>query len=74
MLSVTAVVSDIALKLGVVRETLRQWYMQIQIDAGRKPDATSEENVEIKRLRKEHAELRRTNEILKLVLVFRLRT
>lgn len=69
-LSVTAVVSDIALKLGVAKETLRRWYAQNQIDSGRRQGVTSEEHAEIKRLRKENAELRRTNEILKLASAF----
>ena len=69
-MSVTAVVSDIALKLGVAKETLRRWYAQNQIDSGRRQGVTSEEHAEIKRLRKENAELRRTNEILKLASAF----
>lgn len=48
-LSVTAVVSDTALKLGVAGETLRRWYTQDRIDAGRKPGITREEHAEIKR-------------------------
>lgn len=63
--SVSAVLTDTAGKLGIAKETLRRWYCQDQVDTGRKLGITSEENAEIRRLRKENAELRRTNEILK---------
>jgi transposase len=41
-----------------------------QVDAGRRPGVTSEEAAEIKRLKAEHAEMRRTNEILKAASAF----
>lgn len=69
-LSVTAALSDTALKLGVARESLRRWHAQDQVDTGRKPGVTSEEHAEIRRLRQENKELRRTNEILKLASAF----
>ena len=69
-MSVSAVLTDTADKLGIAKETLRRWYSQDQVDTGRKPGITSEENAEIRRLRKEKAGLRRTNEILNLASAF----
>ena len=65
-----AVISDIGLKLGVSRESLRRWVVQAEIDQGERPGVTREESAEIRRLRKENAELKRTNEILKLASAF----
>lgn len=69
-LSVTAALSDTALKLGVARESLRRWHTQDHIDSGCQVGITSEEHAEIRRLRQENKELRRTNEILKLASAF----
>ncbi|MYS87995.1 transposase [Streptomyces sp. SID5474] len=53
-------------KLGIGSyETLRKWVRQDQVDGGQRPGTTTEESAEIKRLRRENAELRRANEILK---------
>jgi transposase len=57
-------------KLGVGSETLRKWVLQAQADAGQRPGATSDELAEIKRLKKENAELREANEILKAASIF----
>ena len=65
-----AVISDIGLKLGVSRESLRRWVVQPEIDRGERPGVSREESAEIRRLRRENAELRRTNEILKLASAF----
>lgn len=51
-------------------ESLRRWYEQSLIDAGKRPGLTREEHEEIKRLKREVAELRRANEILKLASAF----
>ncbi|WP_279057814.1 hypothetical protein [Mobiluncus mulieris] len=40
------------------------------IDTGQRPEITREEHKEIKRLKRENTELRRTNEILKLTSAF----
>jgi transposase len=56
----------VAQKLGIgTAETLRKWVRQAEVDAGQRPGVTSEESAEVRRLRRENAELRRANEILK---------
>lgn len=55
--------------VGVLLEinpaTLRNWIEQGEVDAGERPGLTTDASDELKRLRKENAELRRANEILK---------
>jgi transposase len=61
----------VARDLGVHYESLRLWVRQAQADSGRRRDIlTSEEREELKRLRKEIAELRRANAILKDASVY----
>ena len=61
----------VAEKLGIgTAETLRKWVRQAEVDAGTRPGVSSEESAELKRLKKENAELRRTNEILKAASAF----
>jgi transposase len=61
-----AAIGAVASKLGIgTAETLRKWVRQAQVDAGARPGLSSDESVELKRLRRENAELRRANEILK---------
>jgi transposase len=61
-----ATINAVATKLGIgTAETLRTWVRQAQIDEGSRPGRTSDESAELKRLRRENAELRRANEILK---------
>ena len=45
--------------------TVRLWVRQAERDTGRRPGATTEELAELKRLKRENAELRRANDILK---------
>lgn len=53
-------------KLGITSpESLRQWVRRAEVDGGARPGKTTEETAESKRLKKENAELRRANEILK---------
>jgi putative transposase len=64
-------IAHIAQDLGVHREALRQWVRQAEADQGRRTDRpTTAEHEELKRLRKENAELRRANEILKAASTF----
>ena len=52
--------------LGVsTAETVRKWVRQAEVDQGERPGTTSEESAEIKRLKRENAELKRANAILK---------
>ena len=66
-----AAIGVVASKLGIgSAETLRKWVRRAEIDAGQRPGLTSEEHAEIKRLKRENAELRRANEILKAASSF----
>jgi transposase len=50
----------VASRLGIgSAETLRKWVRQAEVDAGQRPDVSSEESAEVKRLKRENAELRR---------------
>ena len=64
-------IAHVARDLGVHKEALRLWVRQAEADSGRRRELlSSEEREELKRLRKENAELRRANEILKAASVF----
>ena len=64
-------IAHVAQDLGVHREALRSWVRQARADRGELPAVlTSEEREELKRLRKEVAELRRANAILKDASVY----
>ena len=66
-----AAIRSVASKLGIkTPETLRKWVRRAQVDAGSRPGRTSEEIAEIRALKKEVAELRRANEILKAASAF----
>ena len=61
----------VAAKLGIgSTETVRTWVRQDQVDNGARPGTTTEESAELKRLRRENAELKRANEILKAASAF----
>lgn len=66
----TAALRHVAGLLGMNVETLRLWVHRAQVDAGVRHGTTSEDAEEIKRLKREVAELRRANEILKSASVF----
>jgi transposase len=51
-------------------ETVRKWVRQAQVDAGARAGVSTEEAAEIKRLKRENAELRRANAILKAASAF----
>jgi transposase len=66
-----AAITAVAAKLGIgTTETLRKWVRQAEIDQGTRPGTSSDESAELKRLRRENAELRRANEILKAASAF----
>jgi transposase len=53
------VVSRVAQQLGIGYESLRNWVRQAEIDHGRRPGATTEEQRRIAELERENRELRR---------------
>jgi transposase len=63
-------ICSIAEKFGMTPETLRKWVRRAEIDAGARPGPTSDQLEELRRLRRENAELRRANEILKSASAF----
>ncbi|MFN0027848.1 MAG: transposase [Acidimicrobiales bacterium] len=64
-------VAHVAVDLGVHKEALRTWVRQERADRGERRDLlTSAEREELVRLRKENADLRKANEILKDASVF----
>ena len=66
-----AAIGAVASKLGICSsETLRKWVRRAEVDAGQRPGLASEEHAAIKKLRREVAELRRANEILKAASSF----
>jgi transposase len=59
-------IAHVARELGIHPEAMRTWIRQDEADHGERDDRlTSEQLEELRQLRKENAELRRTNEILK---------
>lgn len=63
-------IREVAPKLGVANETLRRWVNQAQVDSGERPGVSTGEREEIRKLKREVAELRRANEILKTASAF----
>ena len=66
----TAAVRHVAGLLGMSGETLRTWARRVEIDEGRAPGVTTYVLEENKRLKRENAELRKANEVLKAASVF----
>jgi transposase len=65
-----AAIRHVAARLGIGAESLRKWRRQSEVDSGSRAGVTSSETAEIRRLKKENAELRRANEILKAASAF----
>lgn len=63
-------ICSVAEKLGPKAETVRLWVRQAERDTGRRAGASTEELAELKRLKRENAELRRANDILKAAASF----
>lgn len=69
--SESAAIKSVAAKLGITSpEQLRKWLRQAEIDGGARQGKTTDDIAEIKKLKKENAELRRANEILKAASAF----
>lgn len=67
----TAAMRRVAELLGVSSsEPVRTWVRQAEVDAGARPGVTSQESAEVRRLKRENAELRRANAILKAASAF----
>ena len=66
-----AAITAVAGMLGIgTPETLRTWIRRSDVDGGVRPGVTSQMAEEDKALRKQVAELRRANEILKAAAIF----
>lgn len=65
-----AVVRNVLARLGVSAQALTRGRQRARVDAGLVPGVTSEESAELKRLRRENAELKRANEILRTASAF----
>jgi transposase len=66
-----AAMARVAELLGIgTPETVRKWVRQAEVDAGKRAGTTSQETAEMKRLKRENAELRRANAILKAASTF----
>jgi transposase len=64
-------IAHVARDIGVPAEMLRKKVRQAEADQGLGPGmATTEERAEIKELKRENAQLRRANEILKVASAF----
>lgn len=66
-----AAMGRVAELLGVgTPETVCKWCRQAEIDAGSRPGVMTEESEQLRRLKRENAELKRANAILKQASVF----
>lgn len=66
-----AAIEVVTEQLGIgTHETVRRWVRRAEVDAGQRPGVSSDEQAELKRLRRENFELRRANEILKTASAF----
>jgi len=63
-------ICSVAEMLGPASETVRLWVRRAETDAGSRPGPTSDELAELQRLKRENAELRRANDILKAASAF----
>ena len=58
-------IRSISQKIGCSPETLRKWLLRTEVDTGKRPGVTSDEQARVKALERENRELRRANEILR---------
>ena len=61
---------QVALDLGIAKESLRRWVIEADIDAGTAEGLTTDERAELARLRRENRTLRTEREILKKAAAF----
>ncbi|MEN8649231.1 IS3 family transposase [Streptomyces sp. 21So2-11] len=66
----SAAIRSIGAKLDIGPESLRNWVRQAEVDAGARTGTTTEESAQLKALKREVAELKRANEILKAAAKF----
>lgn len=67
----SAALRTVAQKLGIgSAETLRNWVQRDEVDSGQRPGTTTEESAQTKAMKKEIAELKRANDILKAAASF----
>src|SRR5215471_2423444 len=64
------VVTRVARQLGIGPESLRNWVRQADVNRGKRPGVTTEQQRRITELERENRELRRANEILKAASAF----
>ncbi len=60
-----AAIQSLSQKLGCTPETLRRWVRQWERDHGKRAGLRSTDQEELKQLRRENRELKRSNEILR---------
>ena len=58
-------IARVADRLGINKETLRNWVAQAEVDDGQRPGTTTTDRQRISELEREVRDLRRANEILK---------
>jgi transposase len=63
-------IAHIAQDLGIHPEALRKRVRRAEVDVGKREGLSTNEREELKRLRRENFELRRSNEILKSASLF----
>ena len=66
-----AAMTQVAQLLGIgTPETVRKWCRQVEVDSGKRSGVTTEETAELRRLKRENAELKRANAILRSASAF----
>ncbi len=60
-----AAIQSVASKIGCTAEALRRWVRQAEYDASARDDVTTTEREQLKDLKREVKELKRSNEILR---------
>jgi transposase len=64
------IIREVGDLLGIHPEALRHWVNKADAEAGYQPPAACGESERIRQLEEENAELRRTNEVLKVAAAF----